>query len=68
MSDNDHNKTDIAAWLHDHFRELRFSEGNHLGMGDIRLTLGMQDDIVVNVERAINGKRVTSLRKKILGK
>ena len=33
-------------WLERYFRDLRFSEHNHLGMGDIRLTIGQQDDII----------------------
>ncbi len=32
------------------FEELRFNE-NHLGLGDIRLTIGMQEEICELVER-----------------
>ncbi|MDA0768483.1 MAG: hypothetical protein O3A92_16860 [Verrucomicrobia bacterium] len=47
---------DFAAWLHDYFRVMRFDSKHHLGLGDIRLTLGQQDDLVVAAERAHVGK------------
>jgi hypothetical protein len=31
--------------IDNYFRELRFNESHHLGMGDIRLTMGQQDFI-----------------------
>ena len=46
----------FAAWLHDYFRAMRFDPSHHLGLGDIRLTLGQQDDLVVAAERAHVGK------------
>jgi len=33
------------------FEQLRFDKENHLGMGDIRLTIGMQEEICELVER-----------------
>ena len=36
------------------FRELRFSKNHHLGLGDIRLTIAMQDEI----EELIKGMTV----------
>lgn len=32
--------------LKKYFEKLRFSESNHLGLGDIRLTIGQQEEIV----------------------
>jgi hypothetical protein len=46
----------FAAWLHDYFRAMRFDKARHLGLGDIRLTMGQQDDLVVAAERAYLGK------------
>jgi hypothetical protein len=46
----------FAAWLHDYFRAMRFDPSHHLGLGDIRLTIGQQDDLVVAAERAHVGK------------
>jgi hypothetical protein len=46
----------FAAWLHDYFRAMRFDPAHHLGFGDIRLTIGQQDDLVVAAERAHVGK------------
>jgi hypothetical protein len=37
--------------LHDYFRTLRFNPKHHLGLGDIRLTLGQQDQLVVLAEK-----------------
>jgi len=33
------------------FEQLRFNKDYHLGMGDIRLTIGMQEEICELVER-----------------
>ena len=33
------------------FEQLRFDKEHHLGMGDIRLTIGMQEEICELVER-----------------
>ena len=33
------------------FEQLRFDKDHHLGMGDIRLTIGMQEEICELVER-----------------
>jgi len=33
------------------FEQLRFDKNHHLGMGDIRLTIGMQEEICELVER-----------------
>lgn len=33
------------------FRELRFDPNHHLGMGDVRLTIDMQDEIEQEVEQ-----------------
>jgi len=32
----------VAKWL----EALRFSESNHLGLGDIRLTIGQQEELL----------------------
>ena len=33
------------------FEQLRFDKNHHLGLGDIRLTIGQQDEICELVER-----------------
>jgi hypothetical protein len=42
----------FSAWLHDYFQAMRFNQKHHLGLGDIRLTLGQQDDLVIAAKRA----------------
>lgn len=46
----------FAAWLHDYFRAMRFDKAHHLGLGDIRLTIDQQNDLVVAAELAHAGK------------
>jgi coproporphyrinogen III oxidase-like Fe-S oxidoreductase len=36
--------------LEDYFKKLRFDENHHLGMGDIRLTIAQQEEIVEMVK------------------
>lgn len=36
-----------------YFEKLRFDETNHLGMGDIRLTIGQQDKIIKNITKGL---------------
>ena len=33
------------------FKALRFDENHHLGLGDIRLTIGQQEEIEAEIER-----------------
>ena len=33
------------------FDELRFDRNHHMGLGDIRLTISQQDEVVAEVER-----------------
>ncbi len=35
-----------AEMVDEYFRKLRFSSSHHQGLGDIRLTMGQQDEIV----------------------
>ena len=39
-------KKDKFEWLEKYFLELRFNDKHHLGLGDIRITLGQQDEIL----------------------
>ena len=39
-------KTATAIWLEKYFEKLRNSGEFHLGLGDVRLTLGQQEAIV----------------------
>jgi len=41
-----------AEWLSNYFRGLRFDPSHHLGCGDIRLTIGQQDEIVEAMKRS----------------
>lgn len=36
--------------LRDYFEKLRFDPNHHLGMGDIRLTMGQQEEILKMLE------------------
>ena len=36
----------VLAAVSDYFRKQRFSKTNHLGLGDIRLTIGQQEEIL----------------------
>lgn len=38
------------------FERLRFNENNHLGLGDIRLTIAQQEEICYLVERFYSNK------------
>ncbi len=42
----------FAARLHDFFQGMRFDKNHHLGLGDIRLTLGQQEELAVAAGRA----------------
>ena len=42
------------------FRHLRFHEKFHLGLGDIRLTIAMQDEICDLVEKFYGNKNNTN--------
>lgn len=37
---------DEFEWIEKYFLDLRFNAKHHLGLGDIRLTLGQQDEIL----------------------
>jgi len=53
-------KSEAALWLEHYFEKLRFSRENHLELGDIRLTIGQQNqivdimDILVKAENNVN--------------
>jgi hypothetical protein len=49
------------AW----FRGLRFNEAHHLGLGDIRLSIGQQDEIAA--EFALLRKAVLQLARYVTG-
>ena len=36
----------IADTIEEYFKKLRFDKNHHLGLGDIRLTIGQQEEIV----------------------
>jgi hypothetical protein len=40
------NKLELIQWLEKYFQYLRNSKEWHLGLGDIRLSIGQQDQIV----------------------
>ena len=40
-----------SSFLKNQFRDYRFDESIHLGLGDIRLTIGMQEEIVEEAEK-----------------
>jgi len=54
------NKVNLGKFdLDDYFEKLRFDKRFHLGLGDIRLTLSMQDDLV-NIFRKLE-RRILEL-------
>lgn len=34
------------SWIENYFNKLRFDKNHHLGLGDIRLTIGQQEEII----------------------
>ena len=40
--------------IREYFKQLRFDENNHLGLGDIRLTVAQQEEICDMIERYFN--------------
>jgi len=38
-----------AKWLEQYFKKLRFNKKYHLGLGDIRLTMGQQEEIIKRI-------------------
>jgi hypothetical protein len=37
--------------IHEYFNDLRHNSAHHLGMGDIRITQGQQDEIIAEFDR-----------------
>jgi len=54
--DNEHEISDFheASDFAEYFRKLRFDKRFHLGLGDIRLTMGMQEELIAEIERLCN--------------
>jgi len=50
------------AWLDFYFRQLRFAPKHHLGLGDIRLTIAMQDKIVSSAKLAMSNAEAQTRR------
>jgi len=46
----------VVCYLEKLFEEYRFSEYHHLGLGDIRLTIAQQDDIIESVKKILTDK------------
>ena len=40
--------------IKDYFNQLRFNKNHHLGLGDIRLTITQQDELVALFEQKTN--------------
>ena len=49
-------KTKTAKNIYKYFYKLRFKRNFHLGLGDIRLTLGMQDEIIQMIDKNCKDK------------
>lgn len=45
------------------FEQLRFNKNTHLGLGDIRLTIGMQEEICKLVDRFYEKKNIRNYKK-----
>jgi hypothetical protein len=48
--------------IKEYFRNLRFDEKHHLGLGDIRITYAQQEDIIAFVNKLV--KKINKLEKK----
>ena len=46
--------------MKEYFRKLRFDKNHHLGLGDVRLTIGMQEELI-----AKNAELLDALKKNI---
>ena len=44
--------------MKEYFRKLRFDKNHHLGLGDVRLTIGMQEELI-----AKNAELLDALKK-----
>jgi hypothetical protein len=52
--------------INDYFEQLRHDENHHLGLGDIRLTVGMQEDIIEqlsNISQERYNKAIEHMKK-----
>ena len=47
---------DLLSDITVYFKELRFNKNHHLGLGDIRLTIGQQEEILQIISKATNKK------------
>ena len=47
--------SDVAAYLEAYFKTLRFDPAMHLGLGDVRVTKSMADEIILAVVRIEHG-------------
>ena len=46
LSEESAGSASFVEWLDNYFRAMRFDPKHHLGLGDIRLTLGQQTDLL----------------------
>lgn len=46
-------KIELSKWVEQYFAELRFSETHHLGLGDIRLTVAQQIELVKKIQKYV---------------
>ena len=46
--------------LEEYFRKLRFDENFHLGLGDVRLTIAMQEEVVAIAKR-VAGQQIARM-------
>jgi hypothetical protein len=56
-----------AEYVGDMFRDLAFDEKTHIGLGDVRVTKGMQEDIIDTIKRlniCIRGEKIVDNRQK----
>ena len=42
----------IRVMVEEYFKQCRFDSDSHLGLGDIRLTIGMQEEILEMIDKA----------------
>ena len=53
-----YNINKVVNNIRKYFEELRFDENHHLGLGDIRLTIAQQNEILDILEELVKGEKI----------
>ena len=58
ISEEQYNINKVINNIRRYFEELRFDENHHLGLGDIRLTIKQQNEILEMLDELIKGEKI----------